>query len=183
MSCCINIATRRVISQNQAIVKLQEYNMKTHIPILTISVFLLFTQACGTIIQGTRQQVGISSNPSNASVTINGKYRGNTPLIIDLKRKDSHIVRIQLDGYQPYEATLTRSTSSWVWGNIVFGGLIGLVIDASTGGMYRLTPEQIVAELRASQASTVSNEDDLFIAVVLETDPSWERIGSLELSN
>lgn len=104
-------------------------------------------------------------------------------MIIDLKRKDSHIVRIQLDGYQPYEATLTRSTSSWVWGNIVFGGLIGLVIDASTGGMYRLTPEQIVAELRASQASTVSNEDDLFIAVVLETDPSWERIGSLELSN
>jgi hypothetical protein len=156
--------------------------MKTLTSILTISIFLLFTQACGTIMQGTTQQVGISSNPSNASVTINGQNHGNTPMIIDLKRKDSHMVRIQLDGYQPYETNLTRSTSGWVWGNIVFGGLIGLVVDSSAGGMYKLTPEQIDAEMRSSQAEALSNEDGLYIAVVLEADPSWEKIGSLESS-
>ena len=154
--------------------------MKTLTSILTISIFLLFTQACGTIMQGTTQQVGISSNPSNASVTINGQNHGNTPMIIDLKRKDSHMVRIQLDGYQPYETNLTRSTSGWVWGNIVFGGLIGLVVDASAGGMYKLTPEQIDSELRSSQAEALSNDDGLYIAVVLEADPSWEKIGSLQ---
>lgn len=156
--------------------------MKTLTSILTISIFLLFTQACGTIMQGTTQQVGISSNPSNASVTINGQNHGNTPMIIDLKRKDSHMVRIQLDGYQPYETNLTRSTSGWVWGNIVFGGLIGLVVDASAGGMYKLTPEQIDAEMRSAQAEALSNDDGLYIAVVLEADPSWEKIGSLESS-
>lgn len=156
--------------------------MKILISILTASIFLLFTQACGTIIHGTTQEVGISSSPSNASVTINGQNYGNTPMIIDLKRKDSHMVKIELDGYQPYETNLTRSTSGWVWGNIVFGGLIGLVVDASAGGMYKLTPEQINAELRSSQAEALSTDDGLYIAVVLEADPSWEKIGSLESS-
>jgi len=156
--------------------------MKTLTTIITISIILLFTQACGTIMQGTTQQVGISSNPSDASVSINGQNHGNTPMIIDLKRKDSHMVKIELDGYQPYETTLTRSTSGWVWGNIVFGGLIGLVVDASAGGMYKLTPEQIDSELRSVQAEAVSNDDGLYIAIVLEADPKWEKIGSLESS-
>lgn len=156
--------------------------MKTLTSILTISIFLLFTQACGTIIHGTTQQVGISSNPSNASVTINGQTHGNTPMIIDLKRKNSHMVKIELDGYHPYETNLIRSTSGWVWGNIVFGGLIGLVVDASSGGMYKLTPEQIDAELRSYQAEALSAGDGLFIAVVLEADPFWEKVGSLESS-
>lgn len=154
--------------------------MKALTSILTISIFLLFSQACGTIMQGTTQQVGISSNPSNASVTINGQNHGNTPMIIDLKRKDAHMVKIELDGYQPYETNLTRSTSGWVWGNIVFGGLIGLVVDASAGGMYKLTPEQINSELRSAQAEVLSNDAGLFIAIVLEADPSWEKIGSLQ---
>ncbi|MFO7847183.1 MAG: PEGA domain-containing protein [Balneolaceae bacterium] len=156
--------------------------MKTLTTIITISMFLLLTQACGTIMQGTTQQVGISSNPSNASVTINGQTHGKTPMIIDLKRKDSHMVKIELDGYQPYETNLTRSTSGWVWGNIVFGGLIGLVVDSSAGGMYKLTPEQIDSELRSAQAEAVSNDDGLYIAIVLEADPTWEKIGSLESS-
>jgi hypothetical protein len=156
--------------------------MKALISILTISILILFSQACGTIMQGTTQQIGISSNPSNASVTINGQNHGTTPMIIDLKRKDSHMVKIELDGFQPYETNLTRSTSGWVWGNIVFGGLIGLVIDASAGGMYKLSPEQISSELRASQADVISTDSGLFIAVVLKADPSWEKIGSLELS-
>jgi hypothetical protein len=148
----------------------------------TVVFFCFFIQGCGTIIHGTTQQVGISSNPSQASVTVNGVTYGNTPLVLDLKRKDTHIVRIDLDGYETYETTLTRKTSGWVWGNIVFGGIIGLVVDASAGGMYKLTPEQISAELRSSQttASIISSEDGIYIAVVLESDQTWEKIDSLK---
>ncbi len=141
---------------------------------------LVFTQACGTIMQGTTQQVGISSNPSKAYVTINGQDKGTTPMVLDLKRKDSHMVRIELDGYEMYETTLTRKVSGWVWGNIVFGGLIGLVVDAAAGGMYKLTPEQINAELRDGNLAFNENNDGLIIAVVLEPKPEWEKIGSLK---
>jgi hypothetical protein len=81
-------------------------------------------------MQGTKQQIGISSNPSGANVIIDGKNFGNTPLTAELSRKDNHIVKIELDGFLPYETTLTKKVSGWVAGNIIFGGLIGLAIDA-----------------------------------------------------
>lgn len=154
---------------------------KIHIASLLLLTFILTN--CGTIMQGSKQQVGISSNPSNADVSINGQSKGTTPVSVDLKRKDSHMIRLELAGYEPYETTLTRKTSGWVWGNIVFGGLIGLAVDAAAGGMYKLTPEQISAEFRESRDSKISSnltEDGLFITVVLEPDPSWEKIGSLQ---
>lgn len=155
--------------------------MKITLTLFTALTILLFTQSCGTIIQGSTQQIGFSSSPTNASVTINGNSYGVTPLLVDLKRKQAHIVVIELDGYLPYETNLTRSTSGWVLGNIIFGGLIGLVVDASAGGMYKLSPEQVRAELSSGRADVLSEEDGLFISFVLEADPSWEKIGNLEL--
>jgi hypothetical protein len=138
-----------------------------------------FLTACASIMQGTSQPIGISSSPTGAEVTVSGVSLGETPLVADLKRKDHHIVRIQLDGYEAYETTLSRGVSGWVVGNILFGGLIGLAVDAISGGMYKLTPEQISANL--SRASVDSSEEDLlFIQVVLSPDPSWERIGQLQ---
>ncbi len=114
-------------------------------------------------MQGTTQKIGISSNPSGARVTINGNQLGSTPLFTDLKRGDNHIVKIELDGYQPYEMTITKKISGWVWGNIVFGGLIGLAVDAISGGIYKLTPEQVMAELRRQNAEKYYKNDRLYI--------------------
>ena len=36
--------------------------------------------------------------------------------------------------YQPFDMTLTRSVSGWVWRNIVFGGLIGLASRGLSDG-------------------------------------------------
>jgi hypothetical protein len=153
--------------------------MKILFSLLLMTTILLVIQSCGTIIQGTTQQVGISSSPTNANVAINGVNVGSTPVMIDLKRKDSHIVRITLDGYQIYETTLTRKVSGWVWGNIVFGGLIGLVVDSSTGGMYKLTPEQIQAELRDGKVRVVDTEGGLFITFAMQAKSDWEKVGEL----
>lgn len=143
------------------------------------TLFLLLTLSCGTIMHGTTQEIGISSNPSSAKVTLNGQSYGTTPIILDLKRAKTYMVKIELAGYHTYETTLTREISGWVWGNIVFGGLIGLVIDASAGGMYRLSPEQINADLKSSQANVIKNDDGILIAVVMEADSSWEKVGTL----
>lgn len=131
-------------------------------------------------MDGTKQTVGFSSNPSNASVTIDGRSLGKTPLTEELTKKDNHTVKIVLEGYYPYEMTLTKKTNGWVWGNIVFGGLIGLAIDASTGGMYKLTPEQVSAELRKEGRAAVKTENgQVMVAVTLDPDPSWQKVGEL----
>jgi PEGA domain len=141
-------------------------------------LLLPLAAACATIMHGTNQDVGLSSSPTNARVTVNNKPVGNTPVVAKLSRKDNHIVRFELEGYQPFEATLTRRTSGWVWGNIVFGGLIGLAVDAMSGGLYKLTPEQIAGTMLSATAALTP--DGLYIAVVLQAEPEWQKIGELD---
>jgi len=100
-------------------------------------------------------------------------------MIVEMTRKDSHIVRIELEEYQPYEATFSRQLSGWAFGNIVFGGIIGLAVDGISGGLYMLTPEQIQVELRSNHITYSKKSNDSCIVVVLKPDPSWKKIGSL----
>ena len=136
--------------------------------------------SCATIIHGTTQEIGISSVPADAQVTVDGRTVGNTPVIADLSRKNQHLVTIELDGYMPYETTIMKSASGWVWGNLVFGGLIGLAVDAISGGFYKLSPEQVEAELRQQLSACPECEEGLVILAVLEPNPDWERIGALQ---
>jgi hypothetical protein len=134
---------------------------------------------CATIIQSPHQQVSIASTPSGATVSIDHVQRGTTPMVTTLKRKDTHVLRLELAGYQPYEATLNRRVSGWVWGNIVFGGLIGLGVDAITGSMYKLSPDQVSAQLASGQAATEKRKDGVYVFAVLAPQPGWTKVGQL----
>ena len=135
---------------------------------------------CCSIIHGTRQDVGISSAPTGAMVKIDNVSSGNTPVVAKLTRKDNHFVRVELSGYQPFDMTLTRSVSGWVWGNIVFGGLIGLAIDAIDGAFYNLSPEQVSATLAANHASASKTGDGIYLFAVLKPEPGWVKVGQLQ---
>mgnify|MGYP001222815129 FL=1 len=135
--------------------------------------------ACATIMQGTRQEVSIASTPTGATLTIDNGEVANTPYAAKLKRKDKHTIKIELAGYQPYELAMSRGTSGWVWGNIVFGGLPGLIIDAISGGMYKLRPEEIQAALAQQGAHVDRQSDMLVVMVTLRPDPTRERVGTL----
>ncbi|MBA3957582.1 MAG: PEGA domain-containing protein [Parachlamydiaceae bacterium] len=160
--------------------------MKTIKKLTHYSVALLTLASltsCATIMHGTRQSIGISSCPSNACVWVDQMFIGYTPVIVEMTRKDNHFLRVELEGYQPYEATFSRQLSGWVLGNIVFGGIIGLAIDAISGGIYKLTPDQIQAELRANNMCHVKKSQDSYIAIVLKPDPAWEKIGNLKTNS
>ena len=136
---------------------------------------------CATIMSGSEQKIGFSSTPTGAEVTVDGKVLGNTPLTENLSTKDTHTVKMFLAGYYPYEMTLTKKTNGWVWGNILFGGLFGLGIDAITGSIYKLTPEQVNADLKVKGLSSTSMVNKtLYITATLSPDKSWEKIGNLQ---
>ncbi len=149
-------------------------------PLIAVSVMLAPLAGCATIMHGSSQDVGLSSNPTAAKVIVDGKPLGNAPVVTKLSRKDNHVIRMELDGYSPYEATMTRGVSGWVWGNLVFGGLIGLAVDAVSGGLYKLSPEQVMGEMAKQGASVQSTKDGLYVTVVMSPDPTWQRIGTLE---
>ena len=143
-----------------------------------VPVTLLFN-SCATIVNGTSQQVSITSTPIEAKVTIDDKELGKTPMIAKLKRKDNHIVKIELEGYKTEVITLDGETSGWFFGNCLFGGIIGMGIDALTGGMYRLEPEEIKQSLQKDEKQSLNDSDVLYIKLVLSPDPKWEKVGQL----
>lgn len=147
---------------------------------LILLVAIVLSSSCATIMLSTTQEVSISSNPTGALVTNNGLQLGKTPVIADLKRKGNHSIKIELEGYEPYEVRLARKVSGWVFGNIIFGGIPGLIIDVITGGMYVLKPEQVQAELRNKGAKITLGKNQMLIAVTMKADPTWQKIGELK---
>lgn len=104
---------------------------------------------------------------------------GKTPFKTKLHRNRDYAVMIKLDGYLPYETKLTKKFNAWYLGNIAFGGIIGLIIDPITGAMYNLTPKELNAQLTKGTAFKTDN-NGIYIAVSLEIDRNWEKIGQLE---
>lgn len=139
----------------------------------------LLTTSCATIVSGSKQNVKFSSNPSTATIFIDEVEVGKTPFEIKLARKSEHSVMIKLEGYQTYETKLTKKFNAWYIGNIVFGGLIGIIIDPITGAMYNLSPDQVNAQMNNGTAFK-SNGKDIYVAVALNIDPSWKKVGQLE---
>ncbi|MDA9056417.1 PEGA domain-containing protein [Flavobacteriaceae bacterium] len=152
----------------------------------TIKVFLLFTilitSSCATIISGSRQTIKISSEPSSAKVYINEIEVGTTPLEKSLKRNQKYQLLIKLDGYQPYETLISKEFNAWYLGNILFGGIIGLILDPITGAMYKLTPEEIHTNLNSGTAYRTEGKD-IYLTVSLDIDPNWEKVGQLKKIN
>jgi hypothetical protein len=107
-----------------------------------------YAPGCATIMHGSTQQVTVTSRPVGAMVVVDGGLRYRTPTILTLSRKESHTVEISYDGYQTETVDIKRVSSGAVFGNILAGGLIGYAVDSSSGGAYRLEPEQISIDLR-----------------------------------
>lgn len=144
----------------------------------TLAIALL-TSSCATMVSGSKQNVKFSSNPSTATIFIDEVEVGKTPFEIKLERKSEHSVMIKLEGYQTYETKLTKKFNAWYIGNILFGGLIGIIIDPITGAMYNLSPDQINAQMTKGTAFK-SNGKDIYVAVALNIDPNWKKVGQLE---
>lgn len=86
---------------------------------------------------------------------------------------------IQLDGFHQYQAVFSRNVSGWVFGNILFGGFIGLAVDGITGSIFRLNPEQVHAEMMANNVTYSNKAADSCIMVVMKPNPEWEKVGQL----
>jgi hypothetical protein len=101
----------------------------------------------------------------------------NTPFVAKLSRKNVHVVKLEADGYAPADLTLTRKVSGWAWGNILFGGLIGLAVDAGTGGLYKLSPEQLNSTLATKSASIAPTKDGIYVVMVTTAPREWVKLG------
>lgn len=119
---------------------------------------------CASIVSHSNWPVAISSVPVGANVVITNRegkevFSGLTPAALSLKsgssffRRELYTLKFSRDGYTPKTSELTSSVNGWYFGNLVFGGLIGmLIVDPATGAMYRLDQKEVQVALAQGQA-------------------------------
>ena len=116
--------------------------------LLFVAVGALLT-GCATIISGTTQDIEFSSVPTGANVKLNDGAQTVTPGKLTLKRKENYTALFTKDGYPERQAEVKRDRMGnwWVLGNILFGGLIGIVIDIVSGAQHHLVPEHLIMDM------------------------------------
>ncbi|MCI0590309.1 MAG: hypothetical protein L0Y67_01665, partial [Gammaproteobacteria bacterium] len=89
-----------------------------------------------------------------------GGIKATTPGELILKRGEGpYRVTFKLDGYEPYSVMLTTESNGWYWGNLLLGGMIGMAVDSSTGAAYRLSPDEVKANLVKSGIEPQSSSE------------------------
>lgn len=108
---------------------------------LMMALALIALTGCGTLFDGTRQEVRITSQPSGASVFVNNQSFGETPTVVRLKRSSKYTLILEMPGYAPYEITLKRKIPAHFWWRNI--PVVGWGIDYVSGSLYELTPGDV----------------------------------------
>jgi hypothetical protein len=122
---------------------------------------------CATIVEGTKQTVTVTTTPAGAICEFKrgGMVIGivnPTPGSIQLeKSKDNVAVTCTKEGHQGGGASLASEFQGMTFGNILFGGIIGVAVDASSGAMHEYKPSVHVT-LIPEEFPTVESRDAFF---------------------
>lgn len=150
---------------------------------LLAAVTLISMTSCATIVSPTQQCIAFNSTPSGAQVWVDDMPVGKTPTQVALACWEEHIVKIEHEGYEPFVGKLSRGVNGWVFGNIVFGGVFGAVVDYASGAMYKLKPNEIhacLAEMNQGHEvltlAEIEASDECFFFVTSNPNPNWEKL-------
>ncbi len=131
-------------------------NNKNKITLVIVGAVLL--QGCASIISQSSWPVAIKSTPDSTAFTITNQkgdkiHSGTTPATVNLASGagffdgEKYTLHFTKEGFQEKTAILDTSLNGWYFGNLVFGGILGLlIIDPATGAMFRL-PESFSVDL------------------------------------
>ena len=119
--------------------------------VMSVIIFLAAQTGCASLVSGMTQDMVIRSAPSGARVEIDGRDEGKTPYYTDLERRRRHQIRIKKEGYGEESQATHKGFNAWSLGNILFGGLIGMIIDFATGAIYSVSPNEMNFNLTAKQ--------------------------------
>lgn len=117
---------------------------------LVLCAGIAMTTGCASIVSKSQYPVMINSNPSGATVTIKNKrgvdvQKATTPATVTLAASAgffspaNYSFQFEKEGCFPASTSLSAGMDGWYIGNILFGGLIGiLIVDPATGAMWKL---------------------------------------------
>jgi hypothetical protein len=134
---------------------------------LVFTMGVLFA-GCATIVSKTSYPVYIHTDPARATVTITNKkgkevYRGASPATLKLNSgagyfsKAEYQVTISSPGFEEKIVPINFKINGWYFGNLLIGGIIGLlIVDPATGAMWKIKDPVVDETLIKSDASAIT---------------------------
>ena len=126
----------------------------------------MMLSSCATIFGKSSYPVSISTNPSDADISITDKkgkevYKGKSPATVTLKSSSGYFskaeyqVKLSSPGYGEQVVPVNYKLDGWYFGNLFIGGLLGmLIIDPATGAMWKLDTPPIKVTLNKTASVT-----------------------------
>lgn len=159
-------------------------NVVMTLKLSTLALSLTLVTGCSSILSHNMYPVSITSNPSHTSFVLQNKagvtvHSGKTPETVTLNassgffKGETYKLTFNKDGYDEKTIEIQSTVDGWYFGNILFGGLLGmLIVDPATGAMFKL-PGNAAAKLDEKQISKIS--DASLTIALLDTIPASER--------
>jgi hypothetical protein len=138
------------VPQEPAFVPLMEAEAMSRVSALLCVCVVVLATGCASIVSKSTYAVQVTSNPPGATVNVKNKvgadvFTGTTPTTVMLKAGKSYFssgrytFTFTKPGYDPATRVLASDLDLWYLGNILFGGIIGmLIVDPITGDMWKL---------------------------------------------
>lgn len=124
--------------------------MKHNLSIVLLLGIALSTTSCASMFTGTKDSISFTSTPDGAKVIHKGIEKCTTPCTAEIPRSLSkQMVTFEKEGFASKEVKLQKNFNAVTLLNILFGGAIGVGIDAATGSLTKYSPKAYTVELEA----------------------------------
>jgi len=138
---------------------------------------VVLTSGCATLTKGTSQTVTVDTDPSGATCTLTRDAKpvaivNPTPGSVPVEKAHGTIaIACKKQGYLEAAGNLASEFQAMTFGNILFGGLVGVVVDAASGAMHQY-PDMVTITLIPAEFGTVQARDEFFdrMRAVLERE-------------
>ena len=148
---------------------------------LTAIAFIMTSHVligCASIVSETDSTTYIETEPEKARCELHGQdFRRviDTPASVHLDADAAPVtVSCKADGYRETAEVLDTSMDGWILGNIIFGGIIGVAVDAARGAGQKFPPRFMVI-LDPLGFPTIGERDDWYDRRRRQVEEKWEK--------
>lgn len=140
-------------------------------------LFVLLLSGCASIVSDNKSTTYLETDPEVCRCELHGqdfKRLVTTPNSIGLPSEAAPItIACTAPGYKRTTATLDTKMDGWIWANIVFGGVVGAVIDGARGSGFKYPPKFAMI-LEPEEFRTLDERDAWFDKRKTDLNTLWE---------
>ena len=134
---------------------------------IVLAAVQLFCVGCATLTKGSTQTVTVNTDPPGGSCTLSREGKevaviNPTPGSIAVEKASASLsVLCRKSGYQDSAGSFASEFQSMTFGNILFGGVIGIVVDAASGAINKY-PDMVTITMVPEEFADAWTRDQFF---------------------